>query len=139
HSVHSTHVVNSVHLLIAAPYRACIRSAHGSFTFATPIIESRVTRRASSSSLSFSEPAGLSGSTRYRTSAVLSQTRTSTSPPGSIPNSRRTPRRSMTEPDRYGADLYHTGGRPSTGHGEHEQSAHTTKWSTSVLFSTTPT
>ena len=39
-----------------------------------------------------SVPAGRSGKTRYRSSAVLSQTRTSTSSGSSRPNSRSTPR-----------------------------------------------
>src|SRR3989442_10395395 len=81
HTVHAAHVVNSV---------------HGSLTLATPIMESRVMTAASCSSFSLSLPAGLSESTRYRTSAVLSQTRTSTSSANSRPNSRKTPRGSST-------------------------------------------
>src|SRR5579863_10248220 len=55
HTLHAAHVVHTVH---AAP-PAC-----PSVTFATPTIASRVTSAASSSSLSFSLPAGRSGSTR---------------------------------------------------------------------------
>src|SRR6266516_6530540 len=102
HTVHAAHFVNSV---------------HGSLTLATPIMESRVMTAASCSSFSLSLPAGLSGSTRYRTSAVLSQTRTSTASANSRPNSRKTPRGSITARERKGADQYHTGGKPSTGQG----------------------
>jgi hypothetical protein len=35
----------------------------------------------------------------------------------STPKSFSTPRGSDTARERYGADLYQTGGRPSTGHG----------------------
>ena len=65
----------------------------------------------------WSVPAGRSGRTRYRSSAVLSQTRTSTSSGKSSPNSLSTPRGSITVLERYAADLYQTGGRPRTGHG----------------------
>ena len=51
-------------------------------------------------SLSVSVPAGRSGRTMYRCSAVLSQTRTSTSSDNTVPNSRSTPRGSMTARDR---------------------------------------
>src|SRR5207249_2101382 len=102
HTVHAAHVVNSV---------------HGSLTLATPIMESRVTSAASCSTFSLSLPAGLSGRTRYRTSAVLSQTRTSTLSANSRPNSRKILRGSITAREREGADLYHTGGKPSTGQG----------------------
>src|SRR5467141_647176 len=108
HPVHPAHVMYAVH--VGFPSRRAV-------TLATPTIASRVTNAASASTLSFSVPAGRSGSTRYRNSAVLSQTRTSTSSPRSTPNSRNTPRGSITERERYGADLYQTGGRPSTGHG----------------------
>src|SRR4029453_138990 len=94
-------------------------------TFAVPTIESRVTSSASSSSLICSLPAGRSRNTRYRGPAVLSQTRPSTSSPISTPNSRRTPRGSITARDRYAADLYQTGGRPRTGQGKQEQRGHT--------------
>src|SRR5262245_39054336 len=69
HPMHSTHVMHAIHG----------RPPCGEGTFATPTMESRVTSAASSSSVRFSVPAGRSGSTRYRRSAVLSQTRTSTS------------------------------------------------------------
>src|SRR5262249_9639048 len=104
HAVHASHVVHAVHRL-------------GASTFATPIIASRVTSWASCSSVMPSVPAGRSGMTRERSSAGLSQTRTSTSSESTTPNSRSTPRGSMTARDRYGADLYQTGGSPSTGHG----------------------
>src|SRR5262249_14967515 len=107
HSVHSAHVVYAVHAF-APP---------GAATLAVPIIEFRVTSAASSCSVMFPVPAGRSGKTRYRISAVLSHTRISTSSASSVPNSRRTPRGSITARDRYGADLYQTGGKPSTGHG----------------------
>src|SRR5580700_3369161 len=58
HILHTAHVVDSVHGLLLA----------GGATLATPIIESRVTRAASSSSVICSVPAGLSGKTRYRIS-----------------------------------------------------------------------
>src|ERR1700733_14343848 len=54
HIVYAAHVVDSVHGLPPA----------GGATLATPIMESRVTRAASSSSVIFSVPAGLSGKTR---------------------------------------------------------------------------
>src|SRR5262249_10203210 len=106
--LHAPHVVSTVHA--RAP-----RLIGG--TRATPTIASRVTKAARASSLSPSVPVGRSGKTRNRSSAVLSQTRTSTSSGSSSPNSRSTPRGSITARERYGADLYHTGGRPSTGHG----------------------
>src|SRR5262249_33849273 len=52
---------------------------HGATTLATPTMASRVTSPASSSSDRSSAPAGRSGSTMYRTSELLSHTRTSTS------------------------------------------------------------
>src|SRR5204863_3081519 len=108
HAVHAAHVVDAVHT--RPPGFEIV-------TLLTPIIESRVTSAASCSSVIRSVPAGRSGSTRYRTSAVLSQTRTSTSSSSSSPNSRITPRGSITARERYGADLYQTGGKPRTGHG----------------------
>src|SRR5260221_239563 len=108
HALHAAHVMNAVHAGLSAELRV---------TRAVPIIESRVTSAANASSLRRSLPAGRSGSTMYRTSDVLSQTRTSTSAPMSTPNSFSTPRGSMTARERYGADLYHTGGRPRSGHG----------------------
>src|SRR5262249_25139112 len=97
---------------------------------------SRVTSPASSASVIDSVPDGRSGSTRYLISAVLSHTRTSTSAGSSRPNSFNTPRGSMTARERYGADLYHTGGRPSVGHGKQEQAVHTTRLSPCGFFST---
>src|ERR1700730_5191109 len=108
HPMHSAHIVYAVH--VGSPSRRA-------GTFATPTMASRVTKAASSCSLRVSVLAGRSGSTRYRNSAVLSHTRTSTSSASSSPNSRNTPRGSITERERYGADLYQTGGRPRIGHG----------------------
>ena len=48
---------------------------------------------------------------------MLSHTRTSVSAGTLTPSSLSTPRGSMTARDRYGADLYQTGGSPSTAHG----------------------
>src|SRR5262249_40860983 len=79
---------------------------------ATPIIASRVTKPASSASLSRSVPAGRSGSTRYLSSALESQMRISTFSGRSTPNSRSTTRGSRTARERYSNDLYQTGGRP---------------------------
>src|SRR5262249_3794782 len=109
-----THVLHAAHVVDAVHPRA---SAVSSVTFAVPIIESRVTRAANCSSLRCSLPAGRSGSTRYRSSAVLSHTWTSTSSARSRPNSFNTPRGSITPRGRYGADLYQTGGSPRIGHG----------------------
>src|SRR5512137_627348 len=103
HAMHAAHVVDAIHA--EAP-------AAGNLTLATPTIASRVTSAASCSSLKCSVPAGRSGKTKYRNSAVLSHTRTSMSSGISRPNSRNTPRGSMTERERYGADLYQTGGSP---------------------------
>src|SRR4051794_28261240 len=108
HVVHSAHIVDAVHRRSPAGVRS---------TLAVPIMESRVTSAASASSVRCSLPAGRSGSTRYRISAVLSHTRISTSSANARPNSRSTPRGSMTARERYGADLYQTGGRPRIGHG----------------------
>src|SRR5262249_20591521 len=106
HAVHAAHIVHAVHR--ALPARV---------TLAVPTIASRVTIAASSSSPRCSLPAGRSGNTRERISEVESHTRISTSSPISRPNSRNTLRGSMTARDRYGADLYQTGGRPRTGQG----------------------
>src|SRR5205814_9371528 len=62
-AVHAAHVVHAVHV--------------GTFGRPAPIMLSRVTISASSSSLQPSVPAGRSGSTRKRVSAVESQTRIS--------------------------------------------------------------
>ena len=78
---------------------------------------SRVTSAASFSSLQPSVPAGRIGSTMKRVSAVESQTLMFV-PVGKVtPKSASTPRGSFTARERYGADLYQTGGRPSTSHG----------------------
>src|SRR5262245_51723996 len=108
HTVHAAHVVHAVH---------AVPPDFGGVTFATPTIESRVTSSASDSSVMFSVPSGRSGSTIYRNSAVLSQTRISASFGSLSPNSRSTPRGSITARERYAADLYQTGGRPKIGHG----------------------
>src|SRR5262249_6532230 len=55
HALHAAHVVRAVHL---AP------SARGMVTFPTPLMDSRVTRPASASSLRFSLPVGRSGTMR---------------------------------------------------------------------------
>src|ERR1700732_3667283 len=82
-----------------------------------PIIESRVTKSANRASLRFSLPGGRWGTTRYRTSAVESQIRTSVASGNSTPKSASTPRGSFTARARYGALLYQVGGSPRTGHG----------------------
>src|SRR5499427_318977 len=105
--VHAAHVVDAVH---ATP--SCGRLGRP-----VPIMESRVTRLASRSSLQPSVLAGRAGSTRNRVSAVESHTRISVSFGRATPKSARTPRGSFTARDRYGADLYQTGGKPSTSHG----------------------
>src|SRR5262249_7247654 len=91
HVLHTAHVMHAVH---ARP------PAGGTVTFSTPIIALRVTISASCSSVIFSVPEGRSGRTRYLNSAVLSHTRTSTSSGSFSPNSRSTPRGSMTARDR---------------------------------------
>src|SRR5262245_10040136 len=108
-AMHATQVVRAVHRLLPGSL--------GDFTFSTPIMALRVTSRASSSSLQPLVSSGRSGNTRYRISEVESHTRISTSWDKSVPNSFKTPRGSATARARYGADLYQTGGSPSTGHG----------------------
>src|SRR6185437_9591148 len=106
-AVHAAHVMNAVH----------DKASAGGFGSPVPIIESRVTSVASFSALQPSVPAGRIGSTMKRVSAVESQTRISV-PGGSVtPKSLSTPRGSITARERKGADLYQTGGRPSTSHG----------------------
>src|SRR5579872_335170 len=82
-----------------------------------PTMLSRVTSVASRSSLQPSVPAGRIGSTRKRVSAVESQMRISVSGGRLTPKSASTPRGSITARERNGADLYQTGGSPSTDHG----------------------
>src|SRR6516164_850500 len=106
HPVHPAQIVHAVHA--GSPAKD---------TLPVPIMASRVTNSASCSSVRCSVAAGRSGRTRYRISEVESQTRISTSSPISSPNSRNTPRGSITARERYGADLYQTGGSPRTGHG----------------------
>src|SRR5436190_1469443 len=110
-AVHAAHVVNAVH------YRAPLWVWPGLSGRPVPIMESRVTRSASLSSLQPSVPAGRIGSTMKRVSAVESQTRISVSLGSLTPKSSSTPRGSFTARERYGADLYQTGGRPRTSHG----------------------
>src|SRR3984893_4508694 len=106
-AVHAAHVVDAVH------HAASLAG----FGRPVPIMQSRVTSVASFSSLQPSLPAGRIGRTRKRVSAVESQTRMSV-PAGSLtPKSAKTPRGSLTARERYGADLYQTGGRPSTSQG----------------------
>src|SRR5262249_231987 len=76
---HASHVVRTVHA-----FAPCLNGR----TMPTPTMASRVTSSASSLSLSPSVRAGRCGKTRYRNSAVLSQTRTSTLSGSSSPNSR---------------------------------------------------
>src|ERR1051326_5381852 len=63
HALHAPHVVNAIHDFLPG---------FGSPAFAVPIIESRVTSAASSSSFRLCVPAGRSGTTRYLISAVRS-------------------------------------------------------------------
>src|SRR6478752_4393293 len=109
----AAHVVNAIHRF--APLRCYFWP--GLSGRPVPIMESRVTRSASFSSLQPSVPAGRIGSTMKRVSAVESQTRISVSFGSLMPKSSSTPRGSFTARERYGADLYHTGGRPRTSHG----------------------
>src|SRR5665213_265752 len=99
-AVHAAHVVNAVH------HCTLLSSWSGLSGTPVPIIESRVTRSASFSSLQPSVPAGRIGRTMKRVSAVESQTRTSVSFGSSTPKSLSTPRGSLTARERYGADLY---------------------------------
>src|SRR3984957_4952025 len=106
-AVHAAHVVDAVHY----------ETSFGFFGRPVPIMQSRVTRLASLSSLQPSVPEGRIGSTMKRVSAVESQTRRSVPAGNATPKSASTPRGSLTARERYGADLYQTGGRPSTSHG----------------------
>ena len=104
------------HVTPAAAPRAR-RPVDGSSGSPTPIIESRVTSSASRSSLQPSVPAGAAGSrdsAPRRSSPTRGPRRRRRA---STPNSASTPRGSRTARERYGALLYHVGGRPSTGHG----------------------
>src|SRR5262249_10455825 len=102
--VHAAHVVNAVHQ----------PPSSGRLGSPVPIIASRVTSCARRSSLQPSVPGGRIGSTRNRVSAVESQTRISVLAGSLMPKSARTPRGSFTARERKGADLYQTGGSPST-------------------------
>src|SRR5882757_9338852 len=82
-----------------------------------PIMESRVTRFARSASSRWALPSGRRGITRYRTSAVESQTRIPTLSGRLTPKSSSTLRGSRTARERYGALLYQVGGNPSTAQG----------------------
>src|SRR5262249_46396786 len=106
-AVHAAHVVDTIHH--ATSLAALARPL--------PIMLSRVTRPANFSSLQPSVPAGRIGNTMKRVSAVESHTRIAV-PAGSLtPKSANTPRGSFTARERYGADLYQTGGRPRTSQG----------------------
>src|SRR5262249_8103235 len=92
-------------------------SSSGDLGSPVPTIQSRVTSAASCSSLQPAVPSGRIGTTRKRVSAVESQIRISV-PAGRVtPKSASTPLGSITVRERYGADLYQTGGRPSTAQG----------------------
>src|SRR5437868_6324160 len=106
-AVHAAHVMDAVHHTTSLVCRGN----------PVPIMLSRVTRLASLSSLQPSVPLGRIGSTMKRVSAVESQTRISVSFGSLMPKSSSTPRGSFTARERYGADLYQTGGRPRTSHG----------------------
>src|SRR6202044_1421674 len=106
-AVHAAHIVDAIHHATSL----------GCFGRPVPIMLSRVTSAASLSSLQPSVPAGRIGNTMKRVSAVESQTRMSVLAGSFTPKSASTPRGSLTARDRYGADLYQTGGRPSTSHG----------------------
>mmetsp|Transcript_7588 Transcript_7588/g.13099 ORF Transcript_7588/g.13099 Transcript_7588/m.13099 type:complete len:126 (-) Transcript_7588:387-764(-) len=73
-----------------------MRPRHGAFANPHPIIESRVTKFISAASSSPSLPDGLCGITRYRTSAVESQTLTAVSSGKVTPKSASTLRGSRT-------------------------------------------
>src|SRR5262249_34692021 len=88
-AMHAPHVMAAVH-----------RALPGSSGRPVPIMELRVTRFASLSSLQPSVPAGRSGTTMYRVSAVESQTRMSVSGASATPKSRSTPRGSLTARER---------------------------------------
>src|SRR6516164_1845005 len=106
-AVHAAHVVDTVHHATSL----------GALARPVPIMLSRVTRPANFSSLQPSVPVGRIGNTMKRVSAVESHTRIAV-PTGSLtPKSANTPRGSFTARERYGADLYQTGGSPSTSHG----------------------
>src|SRR5271155_4624222 len=100
-AVHAAHVVDRVGHRV---------TSGGDFGSPVPTMLSRVTSWASRSSLQPSVPAGRIGTTRNRVSAVESQMRISVSAGKVTPKSARTPFGSMTARERYGADLYQTGG-----------------------------
>src|SRR5262249_20723286 len=106
-AVHAAHVVNAVHQTTSS----------GRLASPVPIMASRVTSCARRSSLQPSVPAGRMGKMRKRVSAVESHTRISMFAGSLMPKSASTPRGSLTARERWGADLYQTGGRPSTSHG----------------------
>src|SRR5262249_52603731 len=89
-AVHAAHVVDAVHDFTASALRAR----------PVPIIESRVTRPASFSSLQPSVPGGRIGSTMKRVSAVESHTRISVLAGRVTAKSFSTPRGSMTVRER---------------------------------------
>src|SRR3954471_18289307 len=111
-TVHAAHVMDRIaHDAVSDP------ASLGFCGSPVPTMLSRVTSRASCSSLHPSVPSGRIGNTRNRVSAVESQMRISVSEGSETPNSASTPFGSITARERYGADLYQTGGRPSTSHG----------------------
>src|SRR5215472_3249265 len=83
-------------------------------TGATPMSPLRVTSAASAGSSRWSVPAGRSGSTMYRDSALASQTLIVTDAGSVNPNPARTPRGSRTTRDRYASLLYQVGDGPSS-------------------------
>src|SRR5438046_10391587 len=101
--VHAAHVVDAVHQATSL----------GFFGRPAPIMQSRVINLASSSSLQPSVPAGRIGTTKYRVSAVESQTRISVSAGSATPKSASTARGSFTRRERYANDLNPVSGRPS--------------------------
>src|ERR1700710_1421934 len=103
----ATHVLRTVHQAFS----------FGDFAWPVPIMLSRVTRFASSSSLQPSVCGGRIGTTKYLISAVESHTRMAVVSGSVTPKSCSTPRGSLTAFDRYGAALYHAGGSPRTGQG----------------------
>jgi hypothetical protein len=92
-------------------------AAAADFGNPVPIMESRVTNDASFSLLHPSVPEGRIGNTMKRVSAVESQTLICMSRASETPKSARTPRGSFTARERYGADLYQTGGSPRISQG----------------------
>src|SRR5262249_49786813 len=97
--LHRTETLRAAHVVDA------VHAASGPLASPVPIMESRVTSVASFSSLQPSVPAGRSGSTMKRVSAVESQTRIWVDVGSVTPKSASTPRGSITAREREGADL----------------------------------